>query len=245
MSRQNRNIPANPEIEVIKAGKTGLFTNYIFKAIPLAFDESLSYYECLCGLLNYLKNVIITALNNNAEAVAELQRLYEELKEYVDNYFTNLDVQEEINNKLDAMVEDGTLQEIVDNYVSLNSIIIEDSVSSMLSNNKLVSGNSVKTLGYYSINDGGGAYYLITDEELTSDNALIYDLDNGLKAKLVINSEINLKQIGAKGDGVTDDSQIFNKIKDIPVTKFFIPAGKYLINSTIDLKEVNGKFIYA
>ena len=110
MSNINQNFPDNPHIQVIKSGKTGLFTNYIFKAIPLAFDESLSYYECLCGLLNYLKNVIIPTVNNNADAVAELQTLYEELRSYVENYFDNLDVQKEINNKLDSMVESGKLQ---------------------------------------------------------------------------------------------------------------------------------------
>ena len=85
MSKQNQTFPDNPQIQVLKSGKTGLFTNYIFKAIPLAFDESLSYYECLCGLLDYLKNVIIPTVNNNADAVAELQTLYIELKTYVDN----------------------------------------------------------------------------------------------------------------------------------------------------------------
>ena len=48
-----KNLPDNPNINVIHANETGLFTNYIFKAIPLAFDESMSYYETLCALLNY------------------------------------------------------------------------------------------------------------------------------------------------------------------------------------------------
>ena len=102
-------------IEKIKP--TGIFTNYIFKAIPLAFDESMSYYETLCALLSYLKETVIPAVNNNAEAVLELQGLYTELKNYVDNYFNNLDVQEEINNKLDAMAEDGTLDDIINQQI--------------------------------------------------------------------------------------------------------------------------------
>lgn len=103
-------------IEVEKVEPNGLFTNYVFKAIPLAFDESMSYYECLCGLLNYMKNTMIPALNNNADAVIEVQNLMNQLQEFVDNYFDNLDVQEEINNKLDEMVTDGTLQSLIDNY---------------------------------------------------------------------------------------------------------------------------------
>lgn len=100
---------------VEKIKPTGLFTNYIYKAIPLAFDESMSYYETLCGLLSYLKDTVIPTVNNNADAVAELQTLYEELKTYVDDYFNDLDVQEEINNKLDEMVTDGTFTRLINN----------------------------------------------------------------------------------------------------------------------------------
>lgn len=35
-------MPDNPSIELIKTKMpSGIFTNYIYKAIPLAFDESL------------------------------------------------------------------------------------------------------------------------------------------------------------------------------------------------------------
>ena len=131
MSKQTNILPDNPQIEIIKSSKTGLFTNYIFKAIPLAFDESMSYYETLCGLLHYLKNTIIPTVNNNADAVSELQTLYEELRTYVDDYFKGLDVQEEINNKLDEMVEDGTLEGVFINqsndtkYIRSNSDITD------------------------------------------------------------------------------------------------------------------------
>ena len=98
---------------VEKLQPTGIFTNYIFKAIPLAFDESMSYYETLCGLLDYLKNTIIPTVNNNADVIIEYEEKFIELKEFVDNYFDNLDVQEEINNKLDEMVEDGTMDALL------------------------------------------------------------------------------------------------------------------------------------
>lgn len=103
--------------DVEKIKPTGLFTNYIFKAIPLAFDESLSYYECLCGLLSYLKETVIPTVNNNADAIVEVQNLMTQLQNYVDNYFNNLDVQNEINNKLDELVEDGTLENLIGTYI--------------------------------------------------------------------------------------------------------------------------------
>ena len=104
-------------INIEKIKPTGLFTNYIYKAIPLAFDESMSYYETLCGLLAYLKDTVIPTVNNNADAVIELQNLMEELQNYVDNYFEDLSVQEQINNKLDAMAESGELAEIINQEI--------------------------------------------------------------------------------------------------------------------------------
>jgi len=86
------------------------FVLWCQKVIPLAFDESMSYYECLCAIYDYLINHITPAVNNNADAVTELQN-------YVANYFDNLDVQNEINKKLDDMVTDGTLDEIINQQI--------------------------------------------------------------------------------------------------------------------------------
>lgn len=86
--------------------------------LPTSFIESMTYYELLAWLVNYLETVIIPTVNNNAEAVKELQDLFTELKSYVDNYFDNLDVQDEINNKLDEMAEEGILQDIIVEYLN-------------------------------------------------------------------------------------------------------------------------------
>ena len=85
--------------------------------LPTAYIQSMSYYEGLTYLVNYLYNNVIPAVNNNGEAVEELQEKYVELKNYVDNYFENLNVQAEINNKLDEMAESGELEEIIKQYI--------------------------------------------------------------------------------------------------------------------------------
>jgi len=125
----------NNHINVQKVQPTGIFTNYIFKALPLAFDESMSYYECICNLLDYLKNTILPTINNNADAVIEIQNNVDsfeenmttsfteftttinntvnELESYMNNYFDNLDVQEEINNKIDELVLNGTMDSLL------------------------------------------------------------------------------------------------------------------------------------
>lgn len=88
--------------------------------LPTSFVDSMSYYECIAWLVKYLETKVIPAINNNAEATEELQAYYTQLKEYVDNYFDNLDVQEEINNKLDVMAKDGTLEELIDEHILAN-----------------------------------------------------------------------------------------------------------------------------
>lgn len=84
--------------------------------LPSSFMESMTYYEALCWLYKYFEETLLPAINTNSEAITELQNAFTTLKEYVDNYFDNLDVQEEINNKLDEMAEDGTLEDIISNY---------------------------------------------------------------------------------------------------------------------------------
>ena len=46
-----------------------------------------------------------------------LNEAFDALRQYVNDYFDNLDVQEEINNKLDVMASDGTLGVILAPFV--------------------------------------------------------------------------------------------------------------------------------
>lgn len=100
--------------------------------IPTSYVETMTYYEMLVWFTNYLGKTVIPAINENGEAVTELQNLFVELQNYVNNYFDNLDVQDEINNKLDALVEDGTMDQIINQQIfgeltSKKTIFIGDS----------------------------------------------------------------------------------------------------------------------
>ena len=98
---------------------------YTIGMIPTSYKVSLTYEEQIIAIGHYLEETVIPALNNNAEAVAELQNLFIELKNYVNNYFDNLDVQAEINNKLDNMAQSGELAELIhklDDFSNSNKI---------------------------------------------------------------------------------------------------------------------------
>ena len=94
----------------------GMFRFWCQKVLPITYDDSLSYYELLCKVVDVLNKVIgdMDAVEQNTQA---LVNAYNELQGYVNNYFDNLDVQTEINNKLDEMAESGELEEIVSSAV--------------------------------------------------------------------------------------------------------------------------------
>lgn len=113
-----------------------------------------------------------------------------------------------------------------------------DSVASMKAEPSLTAGAYVCTAGYYEHNDGGGAFYLIrvkTDSDV-DDGGSIHYLSNGLVAELIIeNGTVNVKQLGAVGDGANDDTQAFINALNI-IDTVFVPDGIYKITSPIRIK---------
>lgn len=214
--------------------------------LPTSYLETMTYYEMLVWFTEYMKNTIIPTINNNGLAVQELQDKYIELKSYVDDYFTNLDVQQEINNKLDQMVQDGTLQEIIASYLNSKALFGFDNVQAMKNATNLIDGSYAKTLGYYTKNDGGSALYKIrqiTNSDVV-DNMFIISLNNeNLIGELITLNQVNILQIGAKADNVTDNTSILqngaNYCKNNNL-KYYIPEGSYKTGS-ITIDEV--KFI--
>lgn len=90
----------------------GAFRYWCQKVLPLVYDDSLSYYELLCKVVNYL-NETIENVDLMGDDIQKLYTAYEELHNFVNGYFTNLDVQHEINNKLDSMAENGSLSVLI------------------------------------------------------------------------------------------------------------------------------------
>ena len=114
-----------------------------FPYIEEDFD-ALTNYELLCKVVEYLNKVIANE-NNQNDAINELADAFNTLKNYVDNYFNNLDVQDEIDNKIEDMIESGEFQEIIAEYMT-TKLSIYDSISAM--ENNTVVGEMFKLKGY-------------------------------------------------------------------------------------------------
>lgn len=180
--------------------------------LPSSYKESMTYEEQLLWFFKFLDETVIPTVNNNAEAVEELQALYIEVKTFVDEYFDNLDVQEEINNKLDDMAESGELADVIAQYLGLAGMLTFNSVADMKLAENLVNGSTCETYGFYSYNDGGGAKYkvrTINNNDIVDEKTIIALYDDTLIAELIKQPKMSILCFGAKGDGTTNDTACF------------------------------------
>ena len=58
------------------------------KVLPLVYDDSLSYYEVLCKVVNYINNLINTN-NQIIEYVDELKAELKVVQDWIDNFDTS------------------------------------------------------------------------------------------------------------------------------------------------------------
>ena len=182
------------------------------------------------------------------ETVEEYILKFTELKDFVDDYFANLDVQEEVNNKLDDMADDGTLQEIITEYIQANTAWCFDTVADMKLATNFINGSYAQTLGFHSVNDGGNALYrirTITNADVVDEAKIIALDDDALIAELIPTYPLNVKQMGVTGDGITDDTLAIQHIIDTsPRSTIFFPDGTYLVSSTITTSATDSEKVF-
>lgn len=184
--------------------------------LPSSYLQSMSYYEQLDWFCEYLEKSVIPAINNNGEATKEVQTKFIELRQYVNDYFSDLNLQSQINTKLDEMAESGELAEIINVNIfnELNAKVdnlqdeFDDSVLlavkkfdtvTEMKQAELEVDDVVLTLGYHSLNDLGGATYkirLIEDDEETDEIFKILLNDSNIIAELIVDKKLYISQAG-------------------------------------------------
>lgn len=163
-----------------------------FPFIEADFD-AITSYQLYCELVKYL-NKVIESENAVGTQLENLTNAFNDLTNYVDNYFNNLDVQEEINNKLDEMAKNGQLVEIISAYLELNALMCYNSLDDMKNATNLINGSFARIYGKLLYNDGQGAFYkireLVNTDVVDNDNIVALTNYPTLVAEKIPNEEI-------------------------------------------------------
>ena len=207
------------------------FKWFILENFPFIEEDfdSLTSYGLWCKLKEYFDKVA-TKTNETGTKIEELTNAFLQLKEYIDNYFNNLDVQEEINTKLDEMAESGDLAEIIAQYLESQAIIGFNTVSSLANAENLANGSFARTLGKQTYNDGKGAFYKIRTrtnaDTPDGDNLVVLVNTENLVAEKMTDFEINSLK--------TRVTNIENRNNLIDNRKFLIVGDSYAEGYTPD-----------
>lgn len=207
-----------------------IFRNWVLENFPFLEDDfdALTDYQLFCKMMEYVKEFA----KDNEDFNKRLTDL--------ENYFNNLDVQEEIDNKLDEMVESGELENIISQYIELATTYVYNTVDDMINATNLINGSYARTSGFYQYDDKGGAYYKVRTKEVsdTPDNIHLFELnDNTLVAELIVN-DYNLAKFGAKsGEDITDIIEYVLSIIPDGET-LYIPTGEFSISNALNIDKV-------
>lgn len=169
--------------------------------LPICLDHCFTEAEQIAKLTCAVNDLI-----KNDEYFNEI------LKQFLDEFDTNLEtvVLKIMNEWLDS----GKISLI---FNKLFNTFAE------ASENNLKNGDVFSTCGFYQINDGGNATYIVKEDGVVSYNNLNAD---------VVNSVVNPIMYGAHGDGVSDDTNYvqncINDCYDFSKTAVFVK--KYAVN---------------
>lgn len=151
-----------------------------------------------------------------------VQDAFNDLKSYVQDYFKNLDVQDEINNKLDNMVNSGEMNAIFAKYFSIKIPVLN--VSKMVEIDNPVIGTYYSTLNYYD-NDNVGSTFIVVESR---ENAFCIESKNGLFFKNI--SPAYVEKYGIKpntSDSAVLNTTILSNMLSILKTAIFNPSNDY------------------
>ena len=157
-----------------------MFRNWVFQNFPFLENDfdALTDYELFCKMIEYVKIM-----------VADNKKFQEQLDEF-EHYFDNLDVQEEIDNKLDEMAESGQLADIIAQYIDLTSIFTFNSLNELLESENLNNNSKAVIYGKNNYTDGGYKIFIIKDTTpVPVDNEYVYQIANN-KYAIMVNESI-------------------------------------------------------
>lgn len=205
-----------------------LFKKFVLSNFPYIEEDfdALTNYQLRAQLVAFVRKMGIQ--------VADLTALVKEFQEY----FATLDIQDEVDKKIEEMAEGGELVEIISEYLNTKAELAFSTLADLKEADNLINGSLVETYGRDSVGDGGGARYLvrnILNTDVIDDASIVQLADNTLIAQLIpINETVSAKQFGLSPDGTTDNSEKLQTMLD-KYKHIYLEDGIYLSNSALSI----------
>ena len=109
---------------------------------------------------------------------------------------------------------------------------VYNTVNDMKNDSNIKNGVRCKTLGFREVGDGGGGYYIVTED--TPNGCNILKINDLLSAKLIIEGVVNFKQVGGNGWGQNDLlSNYFTTLEEAKIVYPFITTLSTSINDVL------------
>ncbi|MBO5872174.1 MAG: hypothetical protein J6Q75_05985 [Bacteroidaceae bacterium] len=118
--------------------------------IPTSFAQSMAWEEQVLWLSKFLQTQVIPVINGHTEAIKAIE-----------HWLDNLDLQEEVDTKLEEMAESGELADIIAQYIQLAGVLAYNTVADMKAAENITEGSVAKTLGLLTYDDGKGSFYKV------------------------------------------------------------------------------------
>lgn len=199
------------------------------KVLPIAYDDSLSYYEVLCKVVDKL-NELINNLNLIPDYIRSLVTDDESLKNILSELLDEL--REQIASANEGTSETATNDRNVGNLVWLNGNLVKV-IKNMTAGDKYVNGSNCEPV---TLEELLIKIQTSLDDKLKLLNDKIEDELNSIKADYV-----NILTFGADNTGNNDCTDaLINALASNPNCTVFFPAGNYKFENVINISGIHG-----
>lgn len=183
----------------------------IQKTLPMVFTDDISYTDLLYRMTVKV-NEIIDSQNNLIDGLTQ------SIKEVITD-----------------MLNSGELQNVIIDNLLKNSVRCYDSVDEMLKDSNTTEYNVLFCKGYYEPLDGGCSFF-ITSSNATKKPHLE---SNNLNYYWLVYQTVSVKQFGAKGDKISDDTEAFQNALNtgFNVLVPMMYGQQYMINNTLTVSH--------